>query len=221
MGIDKPNVRFVIHLAMPKSPEEYYQEAGRDGAPASCIIFFKFEDRVKNLRMISGLVDNEHKNLAHDSLNAMSMYCISNHCRTQLLLQYFGENIQACNSCDNCKNPTHHESIEATNDAKNIVRCVECVSKISKKVTHKALVLTFLGSKRKEISNKKFNELEYFGCGKGKFSFQTASTFVQLLITRNVLKEIIPSINDVCTNATISVGDRANALLNGEITLTR
>ena len=224
MGIDKRDVRFVIHLTIPKSPEEYYQEAGsagRDGAPASCIIFFKFEDGVKNLRMISTLHDNEHKNLAHESLNAMTMYCISSNCRTQLLLQYFGEKAQACNNCDNCKNPNHHESIEASNDANNIVQCVEGMLKINKKVTLKALVLTFPGSKRKEITQNKFNELQYFGCGKKKFSFQTASAFVQLLITKNILKEIIPSCNDVPKNATISVGDGANALLNGEITVTR
>lgn len=93
--------------------------------------------------------------------------------------------------------------------------------KINKKVTLKALVLTFLGSKRKEITQNKFNELQYFGCGKRKFLLQTASDFVQLLITKNILKEIIPSCNDVAKNATISVGDGANALLNGEITVTR
>lgn len=81
MGIDKSNVRFVIHLTLPKSPVEYYQEAGRagrDSAPAKCFIFYKFEDRGKQLRMISSLADNEHKNLAHENLNAMSMYCIRN-----------------------------------------------------------------------------------------------------------------------------------------------
>jgi hypothetical protein len=92
---------------------------------------------------------------------------------------------------------------------------------ISVKVSFKALVLTFLGSKRKEITKKKFNEVECFGAGKGKFSFFTASTFVQLLITKNILKENIPSSNDVTTNATISIGDGANALLKGEITVAR
>ena len=75
--------------------------------------------------MISTLDDNEHKNLAHESLNAMTMYSISSNCRTQLLLQYFGEKTQACNNCDNCKNPDHQESTEASNDANNIVQCVE------------------------------------------------------------------------------------------------
>ena len=91
MGIVKSNVGFVIHQTIPKSPVEYYQEAGRagrDGAQAKCIIFFKFEDRNKQLRMISSLAENEHKMLAHESLNAMSMYCISNGCGTKQLLQY-------------------------------------------------------------------------------------------------------------------------------------
>ena len=73
MGIDKSNVRFVIHLTLPKSLVEYYQKAGRagrDGALAKCFIFFKFEDRGKQLRMISSLADNEHKILAHENLNA-------------------------------------------------------------------------------------------------------------------------------------------------------
>ena len=82
MGIVKSNVRFVIHQTIPKSPVEYYQEAGK------CIIFFKFEDRSKQLRMISSLAENEQKMLAHESLNAMSMYCISNGCGTKQLLQY-------------------------------------------------------------------------------------------------------------------------------------
>lgn len=91
MGIAKSNVRLVIHQTIPKSPVEYYQEAGRagqDGAQAKSIIFFKFEDRSKQLRMISSLAENEQKMLAHESINAMSMYCISNGCGTKQLLQY-------------------------------------------------------------------------------------------------------------------------------------
>jgi ATP-dependent DNA helicase RecQ len=147
--------------------------------------------------MISSLDDNEHKSSAQNSLNAITMYCIRNGCQTQFLVQYFNQNVPECNNCDNCQNSTHIESIEASIDAKNIIGCIEHMVKISDKVTFKGLVLTFLGSKRKEITKKKFNEVEYFGTGKGKFSFVKASTFVQLLITKKILKENVPSCNDI------------------------
>ena len=110
MGIDKSNVRFVIHLTLPKSPLEHYPEAGRvgrGGAQIKCFIFFKFEDRGKQLRMISSLADNEHKILAHENLNSMSMYCIRNDCQTKQLLQYFGESVGDCNNCDACQKAEH------------------------------------------------------------------------------------------------------------------
>lgn len=224
MGIDKPNVRFVIHLTLPKSPVEYYQEsgrAGRDGAQAMCIIFFKFEDRGKQLRMISSLADNEHKILAHESLNAMTMYCISNACRTKQLLQYFGESVADCNNCDACHKADHQASSDASEDGKSVIQCVEGMLPLGHKVTFKAVVLTFLGSKRKEVTVKKFNEVQKFGTGKGKFSFQSASKFIQLLIVRNILKENIPSSTDATSTATISIGSEARALLNDEISVKR
>lgn len=224
MGIDKSNVRFVIHQTIPKSPVEYYQEAGRagrDGAQAKCIIFFKFEDRNKQLRMISSLAENEHKMLAHESLNAMSMYCISNGCRTKQLLQYFGEVVGDCNSCDACHKTDHPASSNASEDGKNVVQCVEGMLQLHPKVTFKAVVFTFIGSKRKEVAAKKFNEVQKFGAGKGKFSMQSASKFIQLLIVRNILKENIPSSTDSTSAATISIGSEARALLNDEIIVKR
>ena len=224
MGIDKSNVRFVIHQTIPKSPVEYYQEAGRagrDGAQAKCIIFFKFEDRNKQLRMISSLAENEHKMLAHESLSAMSMYCISNGCRTKQLLQYFGEVVGDCNSCDACHKTDHPASSNASEDGKNVVQCVEGMLQLHPKVTFKAVVFTFIGSKRKEVAAKKFNEVQKFGAGKGKFSMQSASKFIQLLIVRNILKENIPSSTDSTSAATISIGSEARALLNDEIIVKR
>ena len=224
MGIDKSNVRFVIHLTLPKSPVEYYQEAGRagrDGAPAKCFIFFKFEDRGKQSRMISSLADNEHKILAHENLNAMSMYCIRNDCRTKQLLQYFGESVGDCNNCDACQKADQPASRDASEDGKSVVQCVEGMLQLGAKVTFKRVVLTFLGSKQKEVTAKKFNEIQKFGAGKGKFSFQSASKFVQLLIVRNILKENIPCSNDATSTATISIGPEARALLINDLSVKR
>lgn len=132
MGIDKANVRFLIHLKMPKSPEEYYQEAdraGSDGVQADCVIFFRFEDRDKQLQMISSSVDNEHKILTRESLNhAMSMYCISNGCRTKQLLQFFSESVGDCNNCDVCHKPDQQASRDASDDGKNVIQCVEGIA---------------------------------------------------------------------------------------------
>lgn len=224
MGIDKPNVRFVFHLTLPKSPVEYYQEAGRagrDGAQSTCTIFFKFEDRGKQLRMISSLADNEHKILAHESLNAMSMYCSSNNCRTKQLLQYFGEVVLDCNNCDACQRADHQASRDASEDGKNVIQCVQGMLQLVPKVTFKVTVLTFVGSRRKEVTAKKFNQVDKFGAGKGKFSFQSASKFIQLLIVRNILKEELPSSTESTSTATIVVGPEARALLQDEISVNR
>ena len=224
MGIDKANVRFVIHHTLPKSPVEYYQEAGRagrDGAQAKCIIFFKFEDRGKQLQMITSLADNEHKSLAHESLNAISMYCINNGCRTKQLLQYFGEVVGDCNNCDACHKAHHPASRDASEDGKSVVQCVEGMLHLHSKVSLKQVVLTFIGSKQKEVTAKKFNEVQKFASGKGNFSFQSASKFIQLLIVRNILKENIPCSTDSTKTAAITIGPEARALTNDEISVKR
>lgn len=87
-------------------------------------------------------------------------------------------------------------------------------------MTFKAIVLTFIGSKRKEVTAKKFNEVQKFGSGKGKFTFQSASKFVQLLIAKDILQENIPSAIESTSTATLSVGSKANVLLNDEISLS-
>ena len=140
---------------------------------------------------MSSLVDNEHKILAHESLNAMSMYCISNGCRSKQLLQFFGESVGDCNNCDVCHKPDHQASRDASDDGKNVIQCVEGMLQVGPKVTFKAVVLTFIGSKRKEVTAKEFNEVQKFGSGKGKFTFQSASKFVQLLIVKDIVQENI------------------------------
>ena len=149
------------------------------------------------------------------------MYCIRNECRTKQLLQYFGESVGDCNFCDDCQKADQPASRDASEDRKSVVQCVEGTLQLGAKVTFKAVVLTFLGSKRKEVTAKKFNQIQKFGAGKEKFSFQSASKFVQLLIVRNILKEILLSSNDATITAAISIGPEARALLNNELSVKR
>ncbi|MEI7996685.1 MAG: RecQ family ATP-dependent DNA helicase, partial [Methylococcaceae bacterium] len=107
MGIDKPNVRFVAHLDLPKSVEAYYQEtgrAGRDGLPANAWMAYGLQDVITLRRMLAGSnADEAHKRLELHKLDAMLALCEQVHCRRQSLLNYFGDHLeQPCNNCDTC-----------------------------------------------------------------------------------------------------------------------
>ena len=127
MGIDKPNVRYVIHYDVPKSIEGYYQEtgrAGRDRLPSDCILFFSRGDAWKLKSMMDKSIHNPKKRkLAYAKLDEMLEYCESNVCRRKLVLGYFGESFGGgCGKCDNCLTPK--ESMDATVVAKKIFQCI-------------------------------------------------------------------------------------------------
>ena len=107
MGIDKPDVRFVIHHDLPKNIEGYYQEtgrAGRDGKRAECILFFSYADKMKHEFFISKKTDPQQIRIAEEQLETMVTYCTAHHCRRKMLLQYFGESYPhaQCGNCDVC-----------------------------------------------------------------------------------------------------------------------
>jgi ATP-dependent DNA helicase RecQ len=126
MGIDKADVRFVFHTDLPGSLEAYYQEigrAGRDGAAAEAHMLFGLED----IRMRRVFIDQEdagedRKRREHARLNMLLGYCEASRCRRRLLLEYFGEEAEACGNCDICRDPA--ERIDSTEDAKKILAAV-------------------------------------------------------------------------------------------------
>ena len=108
MGIDKPNIRYVIHCDMPKSIEGYYQEtgrAGRDGLRSDCILFFNYSDKIKHEYFIKQIEDKQYRQIAYKKMWDMINFCTSKKCRRMTLLNYFGERYDThnCDMCDVCK----------------------------------------------------------------------------------------------------------------------
>ncbi len=126
MGIDKPDVRFVAHLDMPKNIEGYYQEtgrAGRDGLPADAWMAYGLQDVVKQRSMVDdGVAGEQHKQVQRGKLDALLALCESTDCRRVRLLAYFGERSQPCGNCDNCIAPP--ETWDAGEDARKLMSCI-------------------------------------------------------------------------------------------------
>jgi len=108
MGIDKPDVRFVAHLDLPKNMEAYYQEtgrAGRDGLPATAWLAFGQQDIAKIRQLLSNNLSEDQTRIERQKFNALLAYCETLGCRRQVLLKYFGETFEPCGNCDNCVTP--------------------------------------------------------------------------------------------------------------------
>ena len=170
MGIDKSNVRFVVHYDLPKNIEGYYQEtgrAGRDGAPAQCLLFFGAGDAAKQRHFISQIEDAGERALARDRLQQMTEYAAGPGCRRRHLLAYFGEawTEPSCGNCDNCERPP--ATYDATEAAQKFLACVYRVRKHGGfGVGATAIADILRGSNSEKIRRWGFADLSTFGIGK-------------------------------------------------------
>ena len=182
MGIDKPNVRFVIHLDMPKSVEAYYQEtgrAGRDGNASHAILFYGMEDVVKLGQMTSNSEGSEQFKLQErQRINSMLGLCETIACRRQVLLRYFGEDSpDRCDNCDNCDSPP--EQWDASVEVQKALSCVYRTEQIFG-AAHVIDVLR--GASTEKIRQFKHDQLSTYGIGKDISQESWRSIFRQLIV---------------------------------------
>jgi len=167
MGIDKPDVRFVIHYDLPKNIEAYYQEtgrAGRDRLPARALLLYEPADAARLRSFIANSQDDSQRRLETGKLNHMLAFAEATHCRRQILLQYFDEMTdRACLNCDICDHPPVQE--DATIDAQKFLSCIYRL-KQNYGLLHTIDVLR--GSNSEKIRQAEHDQLSTFGLGKDK-----------------------------------------------------
>lgn len=181
MGIDKPNVRFVAHLDLPKSMEGYYQEtgrAGRDGLNANAWMAYGLSDVVFMRQMLdNGDASEERKHLERQKLDALLGFCESTSCRHQTLLRYFGETHPGdCGQCDNCLTPV--DTWDATEAAQ---MALSCVYRTGQRFGVVHLIDVLLGKTNDKIQQFNHHTISTFGIGKAYPASQWSSIFRQLV----------------------------------------
>ena len=212
MGIDKPDVRFVAHVDMPKNIEGYYQEtgrAGRDGEPAVAWMAYGLADVINQRRMIDeGVASEEFKQALRGKLDALLALAEATDCRRVHLLNYFGEPSTACGNCDNCLNPP--QVFDATEAARKLLSTIYRFQQSSGMAFGSGHLLDVLrGKVTDRVNQYQHNKLSTFGIGKDMSEAQWRALLRQLVANGAVVV-------DSGMYKTLQLGEPARALLRNE-----
>jgi len=181
MGIDKSNIRFVVHMTLPKTLENYYQEigrAGRDGLEATTLLLFSAQDIVHQKSFLENLEDSPYKESAFEKINTIARFANAESCRHQLIANYFEESITACETkCDNCLNPDDNK-VDITKEAQKLL---STIYRTKQSFGLQYIIDILRGSKEQRILNNQHDTLTVYGIGNEYSKVQWMSIADKLL----------------------------------------
>jgi len=211
MGINKPNVRFVIHYDIPKNIESYYQEtgrAGRDGLSAEAIMYFDPADVPRVKRFFDDIPDEQRRKVEEQRFNAMASFAEAQTCRRQILLNYFSEyQGKPCGNCDICLNPP-----KQFNGTELAQKALSCVYRVEQKFGLGYVIDVLRGANTIRIRENQHDQLSTFGLGKDK-SVEYWLSILRQLIHHGLLHQ------DITQSSSLRLTEAARPVLKGEFQL--
>ena len=215
MGIDKPNIRWVLHYNMPQSIENYYQEigrAGRDGADSECVLLFSPGDVHTQKYLVEvGIENPDRKRVQYKKLQQMVDLVYSNTCYRKNILNYFGETfLEDCNNCSNCLN--EGEVVDKTLDAQKVI---SCIARMKRSFGATMIIDVLRGSKNKKVLDLGFDTLTTYGIMKN-YSNEDLKTFINTLVSHGFL-DVVENIGPRGSFPTIKLNEQSLKVIREEI----